>query len=144
MPNSMMIFKPSCVFLHSQRINKRTGTGECRGENFWGLSANTFNIEVPVKLTPFFSISPFYRYYSQNGVKYFASYKSHVPSEEFYTTDDDLSKFNSNFLGAGVRFTPPGGLLNIRHLNALELRYGHYKRTDGLHSDIITLSLKFK
>ena len=110
----------------------------------WGLTANTFNIELPVKLTSFISISPFYRFYSQNGVKYYAPYMSHSASEEFYTTDDDLSKFNSNFEGAGIRFSPPGGVFGIKHMNSLELRYGHYNRTDGLHSDIITLALKFK
>lgn len=110
----------------------------------WGLTANTFNIELPVKLTSFISISPFYRFYSQNGVKYYAPYKSHSASEEFYTTDDDLSKFNSNFEGVGIRFSPPGGIFGIKHLNSLELRYGHYNRTDGLHSNIITLALKFK
>ncbi len=110
----------------------------------WGLNANTFNIEVPVKITPFISISPFYRFYSQNGVKYFAPYKGHSAAEEFYTTDDDLSKFNSNFEGAGIRIVPPGGLFGSKNFNSLELRYGHYNRNDGLHSDIITLALKFK
>lgn len=110
----------------------------------WGLSANTFNVEVPVKLTSFLSVSPFYRYYSQKGTKYFASYMAHKASEQFYTTDDDLSTFNSNFFGAGIRYAPPGGVLNFKHLNSAELRYGNYKRTDGLHSGIITLALKFK
>jgi Protein of unknown function (DUF3570) len=110
----------------------------------WGLTANTFNIELPVKLTSFISISPFYRFYSQNGVKYYAPSASHSASEEFYTTDDDLSQFTSNFEGAGIRFSPPGGILGLKHFNNLELRYGHYNRTDGLHSDIITLALKFK
>ncbi|MDB5198412.1 MAG: hypothetical protein JWO92_375 [Chitinophagaceae bacterium] len=110
----------------------------------WGLTASTFNIELPVKLTPYLSISPFYRYYSQNGVKYFAPYKSHSASELFYTTDDDLSKFNSNFYGAGIRFSPSGGNPGLKHLNNLELRYGHYNRTDGLNSSIITLALNFK
>ena len=108
----------------------------------WGLTANTFNIELPVKLTPFISISPFYRYYSQSGVKYYAPILTHRTSEEFYTTDDDLSKFNSNFEGAGIRFSPPGGIFGIKHVNNLELRYGHYNRTDGLHSNIITLAFK--
>ena len=110
----------------------------------WGLIANTFNIELPVKLTPFISIGPFYRFYTQNGVKYYAPYKRHIASEKFYTTDDDLSKFNSNFMGAGIKLSPSRGVFNLRHLATMELRYGHYNRTDGLHSDIITLALKFK
>ena len=110
----------------------------------WGLTAHTFNIELPVKITPFISVSPFYRYYTQNGVKYFAPYKSHLATEQFYTTDDDLSKFNSNTEGVGLRFAPAGGVFGMQHLNDLELRYGHYNRTDGLNSNIVTLALKFK
>jgi hypothetical protein len=44
----------------------------------WGLQAHTASLEVPVKLTPFFSISPFYRYYTQTAVKYFAPYEAHL------------------------------------------------------------------
>ncbi|MEP6617072.1 MAG: DUF3570 domain-containing protein [Ginsengibacter sp.] len=109
----------------------------------WGLTAHTLDVELPVKITSFISISPFYRFYTQNGVKYFAGYKQHQSSEAFYTTDDDLSKFNSNSEGAEIRLGQPGGIFNIKHLNNIELRYAHYKRTDGLHSDIVTLALKF-
>jgi hypothetical protein len=110
----------------------------------WGLTAHTVNLELPVKITSFISVSPFYRYYSQNGIKYFAPYLSHSAAEEFYTTDDDLSKFNSNSEGAEIRLSSPGGVFGIKHFNALELRYAHYQRTDKLHSDIVTLALKFK
>lgn len=110
----------------------------------WGLTAHTFNIELPIKFTPFLSLSPFYRYYSQNGVKYFAAYKSHLATEQFYTTDDDLSKFNSSSEGAGLRLAQPEGVLGLKHLNTLDLRFAHYNRNDGLNSNIITLALKFK
>lgn len=110
----------------------------------WGLTAHTFNIEMPVKLSSFLSLSPFYRFYDQSGVKYFAPYKSHLATEQFYTTDDDLSKFKSNMAGIGIRFTQPGGVFKIKNLNMLELRYSHYKRTDGLHADMISLNLKIK
>lgn len=110
----------------------------------WGITAHTFNIELPIKFTPFVSLSPFYRFYTQNGAKYYAPYMSHDATEEFYTTDDDLSNFNSNFEGAEIRLATPGGIFGIKSLNTFELRYGHYNRSDGLHSNIITLSLKFK
>lgn len=110
----------------------------------WGLTAHTFDIELPIKLTPFISVSPFYRFYTQNGAKYYAPYMSHDQGEPFYTTDDDLSAFNSNFEGAQIRLATPGGIFGITGLNTFELRYGHYNRSDGLHSDIITLALKFK
>ena len=110
----------------------------------WGLNAHTFNIETPVKITPFFSISPYYRFYSQSAVKYFAPYKVHTAADEFYTSNYDLSKFNSNFYGAGFRITPPKGVFGLQHLNMLEIRYGHYTKTSGMNSDIVSLNLKFK
>ncbi|WP_246012321.1 DUF3570 domain-containing protein [Chryseobacterium salivictor] len=33
----------------------------------WGLKSNTVSIETPVKISPFASVSPFYRFYSQTG-----------------------------------------------------------------------------
>lgn len=110
----------------------------------WELSAHTAEIETPIKITPFFSVSPFYRYYTQQGVKYFAPYEGHDLSEEYYTSDYDLSTLTSQMIGAGIRLATPGGVMGISKLNALELRYGHYERSTGLHADIITLLLKLK
>lgn len=110
----------------------------------WGLTAHTVELETPVKITPFLSVSPFYRYYQQSAVDYFASYKGHTAADQYYTSNYDLSKFNSNFYGVGLRMTPPKGVFGIQRLNMLELRYGHYSRTNGLSSDIVSLNLKFK
>ena len=107
----------------------------------WGLKAHTLNIETPVKISPFFSISPFYRFYSQHGVDYFKGYKMHSPTEEFYTSNYDLSTFNSQFFGAGLRLAPPGYVFGIKHLASLELRYGHYMKNIGMQSNIISLHL---
>jgi hypothetical protein len=110
----------------------------------WGLTAHTIEFELPVKITPFFSLSPFYRFYTQEAADYFAAYQQHAPSEMFYTSDYDLSKFSSNYLGAGLRFVPEKGIFKITRWNTLELRYGHYNRNDGLNSNLVTLAAKFK
>ena len=110
----------------------------------WGLTAHTASLEMPVKINSFLSLVPFYRFYRQNGVKYFAPYMGHLSTEQFYTTDDDLSPFNTNFEGIGIRYAPAGGVFKIKKLNMAELRYGHYQRTDGLHADEVTLHLKVK
>jgi hypothetical protein len=110
----------------------------------WGIRAQTAEIEVPVKLTSFVSVSPFYRYNNQIGTRYFAPYGQHSPTETFYTSDYDLSTMHSNFLGANLRLAPPNGVFGWQHLSALELRYGHYMRSTGLNSDVVTLALKFK
>lgn len=110
----------------------------------WKLTSHTADIEVPVKLSPFFSLSPFYRYYSQSAVKYFSPYGQHTGSEQYYTSNYDLSKFDSSFFGMGVRIAPPDGVFGIKHFSALEIRYGHYSRSTNLTSDIISINIKYK
>jgi hypothetical protein len=110
----------------------------------WGINSNALQVETVVKLTPFFSITPFYRYYQQSAVNYFAPYATHTADEAYYTSNYDLSKFNSNFFGIGFRMAPPDGVFKIQHVGALEVRYGHYKKTTGMNSNIISLNIKFK
>ena len=110
----------------------------------WGLKAHTINLEVPYKITPFLSVSPFYRYYTQEQVDYFAPYQKHKPSEKFFTSNYDLSTFHSNFFGAGFRYAPPENILHINHFSSVELRYGHYAKNIGMTSDIISLDLGIK
>ncbi len=110
----------------------------------WGIRAHTAEIELPIKLTSFVSISPFYRYNNQVGTRYFTPYGLHKPTEKFYTSDYDLATLQSSFIGANFRLAPPKGVFGWEHFSSLELRYGHYKRSTGLHSDILTLAMKFK
>lgn len=110
----------------------------------WGLTSHTASIEVPVKITPFLSVSPFYRYYNQTAIKYFAPYEKHTLQDQYYTSNYDLSKFNSNFYGAGIRIAPPNGVFGLQRFNMLELRYGHYTKNIGMNSDIISMNIKFK
>lgn len=110
----------------------------------WGIRAHTAEVEVPVKLSSFLSISPFYRYNKQTGTKYFAPYRQHNPETAYFTSDYDLSTLNSDFYGIGIRLSPPKGVFGLQRLNMLELRYGHYSRSTKLTSNIISLNLKFK
>jgi len=110
----------------------------------WGIKSHTADIEVPVKLTPFLSVSPFYRFYSQTAMKYFAPYQQHTASNQYYTSNYDYAKFNSSFFGAGLRLAPPGGVFGAAHFQSIELRYGHYAKTVSLQSNIVSLHLKFK
>lgn len=110
----------------------------------WGIKAHTAELEIPVKINSFFSISPFYRYNNQVGTKYFAPYGQHLPSQQYFTSDYDLSTLTSDFYGAGIRFALPKGVFGWQRLNMLELRYGHYSRSTSLVSNIVSLNLKFK
>jgi hypothetical protein len=109
----------------------------------WGVKSQTADIEIPVKITPFFSISPFYRYYTQTAADYFAPYKSHSFTDTYYTSNYALSAFNASFFGVGVRIAPPGGIFNGK-LSSMEIRYGHYTQTTDLVSNVISVALKFK
>lgn len=110
----------------------------------WGLTAHTLSFELPVKLSPYLTISPGYRYNNQYGLQYFAPYGQHAPGTEFFTSDFDLSDFDSHFIGGRIKLQPEHGVFGITYLAAMELRYGHYIRSTGLRSNIITLGLKFK
>jgi hypothetical protein len=109
----------------------------------WGLRSHTASIEVPVKITPFFSISPFYRYYVQTAVNYFAPYQRHTAADEYYTSNYALSAFSANLVGVGLRLAPPKGIID-KHINTIELRYAHYTETTDLASNVISLDLKFR
>lgn len=110
----------------------------------WGLNAHTIDLEATYKITPFVSVSPFYRYYNQSAIDYFAPRSLHKTSDEFYTSNYDLSKFSSDFFGAGIRLAPPKGIFGIKNWNMVEIRYGHYTRSTGLNANIISLHLRVK
>ena len=110
----------------------------------WKIGAHTADIELPIKLNPFISFSPFYRYYTQTAADYFAPFKTHHTQETYFTSDYDLSAFNSHFFGAGIRWAPEKGVFGIKKWAVAELRYGHYIRSTELTADIISLSAKFK
>ena len=110
----------------------------------WKLTSHTVNLEVPLKLNPFFSLTPFYRYYQQSGIAYFAPIEMHDAADSYYSSNYDLSPFSSNFFGTGIRYMPLNGIFGIKYFNMIEMRYGFYSRTNGLQSNIVSLNLKFK
>jgi len=110
----------------------------------WGIRSNTASLEVPYKVTPFFSISPFYRYYDQTAARYFAPYEQHSPTDPYYTSNYEYSKFQAGFYGVGFRIAPPKGVFGWQNFHELEIRYGHYTETTDLISDVISVSMGFK
>ena len=110
----------------------------------WGTKANTANLEVAYKVSPFFSISPFYRFYTQTAARYFAPYEAHSPTDEYYTSNYEYSSFNSQFFGVGFRIVPPKGVFGWQNFHELEIRYGHYTTTSDLISNVVSLNMGFK
>jgi len=104
----------------------------------FGIIAHTLEVETPMKLSQKFTLSPFIRLYTQSGTTYFKPYARHEPSQEYYSSDYDLSDFDSYKTGLSVRYTPLGGSYHQWFFNEIELRYAWYKRSDGLLANSLT------
>ncbi len=107
----------------------------------FGILGQTFSLTMPVKLGSSWTVYPSYRFHFQSASKYFSPYKEHVLTDEYYTSDYDLSKFNSHKFGLGLVFSPFLSLRrkdgNSSKINRLQLksisgRFVYYNRTDGL------------
>ncbi|NQY29875.1 MAG: DUF3570 domain-containing protein [Flavobacteriaceae bacterium] len=111
----------------------------------WGITAHTAEIELPVKITRVFTVVPTYRYYTQTAADYFSEYNTHLSTQKFYTSDYDLSKFNSNQYGIGIRYTDIFTKFRIFKLGlkSIDLKYSNYNRSDRLKASIISGGVKF-
>ena len=124
-------------------------------DNF-GIVAHTAELELPVKVTPFFVLYPFYRYHIQTAARYFAPFQQHSVADGFYTSDYDLSAFSAHKTGLGLRYSPLYGLTRFRvpgqdaqgrprvmRLKSLDLRYAHYQQSTDLMANIVSFDLGF-
>lgn len=116
----------------------------------WGLQAHTFSLETPLKINSWFTISPFYRYNNQNAADYFAPFEVHSATDEFYTSDYDLSALSSHKAGLGFRFAPTYGLSRMKmgknkilQFKSLDFRTAYYTRSTGLDAFIGSINLSF-
>lgn len=111
----------------------------------WGITSHTASLEVPFKMTDKFTLYPSYRYYNQTAADYFAPYEAHLSSEQYYTSDYDLSKFSANQFGIGVSYTDIFTKFSIwsLRLKSIDLKYNYYKRSTGFSANIISGGFKF-
>lgn len=111
----------------------------------WGLASHTASIELPVKISPSCTVYPMYRFYTQKASDYFAPFEQHYSSERFYTSDYDLSSFDSHQYGAGFSYAAVFAPFRIFSfgLKNIDFRYNHYMRSDQLEADIFTIAVKF-
>ncbi len=113
----------------------------------FGLRSYTGSFETRWKPNTFFTLYPFYRYYVQKASDYFRPIRAHELSSLYYTSDYDLSGFDSHKFGVGIFWTPLYGLSSFRLLSktkftqvqSLGLRYAYYQRGDGLNANQISM-----
>ncbi|MCP3930342.1 MAG: DUF3570 domain-containing protein [Bacteroidetes bacterium] len=117
----------------------------------FGIQAHTFSLEAPVKVSPTFTVYPFYRYHTQSASDYFAPFEAHTSTDPFYTSDYDLSALDSHKVGLGVKYAPLYGIgrANIPVINKLfmvkyaQIRTAYYTRSTGLNAFMLSLDLGF-
>jgi len=111
----------------------------------WGLKAHTANFDLPVRLSQAFSVTPSFRFYSQNQVDYFAPFETHLSTEKYYTSDYDLSKFTSTQYSIALNYTDIFTSFKIGHLGLkdINLKFSQYNRSDGLTANIFSFGIKF-
>lgn len=111
----------------------------------WGIQSHTFNLEVPIKPFRGLTLYPAYRFYTQTAAKYFAPYEAHLSTDEFYTSDYDLSSYQAHQLGFGISYGDPFGKVGIGkfRFKSIDLKYNHYWRNSGFSADIYSVGLKF-
>lgn len=111
----------------------------------WEINSVTAGIEVPIKISSKFTLYPSYRFYNQTAPVFFAPFEEHLSTQEFYTSDYDLSDFTANQYGFGVTYTDIFTNFHLGKfgLKSIDLRFNHYQRDSGLTSSIIAAGIKF-
>jgi len=111
----------------------------------WDITSHTASIELPIKISDKFTVFPMYRYYTQQQSKYFAAFEKHLSTDEFYTSDYDLSSFDANQYGFGINYIDIFTNLHIWKfgLKNIDFRFNHYDRSDGLNANIGSIGFKF-
>lgn len=105
----------------------------------FGIQAHSLELELPLKLSPAFTIIPVYRHHRQRASRYFRPYLGHQPDALFYTSDYDLSAFSSHKAGLGIQYSPIWrwrlpGKRRRGELAGISIRVAHYRRSDGLRA----------
>ncbi len=117
------------------------------------IKAHTASVEIPIKPFRSFAFAPFYRFHTQTASKYFQPYGFHSVSDDYYTSDYDLSNIQSNRVGLELRYSRSPVQKNEKKgkrvvLKNISLRGSKYFREREneliLKSYIVALQLSFR
>ena len=111
----------------------------------WGIDSNTLQFELPIRLNLSWKLTPIYRFYNQTAANYFAPYNAHQSTQDFYTSDYDLSGFKSHQWGLSLGYRSVLSGLKIADfgLKSAQLRAQQYNRSDGLSAFIVSTAFQF-
>jgi hypothetical protein len=111
----------------------------------WGILSHTSSIELPIKVSPSFTLYPSYRFYIQTASTYFKPYNQHLSSSPFYTSDFDLSEYFANQYSLGISYSDIFTSNRIWRfgMKSIDLKLTYYNRNSSFQSFIITAGTKF-
>lgn len=108
----------------------------------FGIRNLAFDHETSFKIRPVLILSPNFRLSFQKGSRYFAPKDQHSVSEMYYTSDYDLSDFQTTQVGLSGRFIAGKNLSRHFSWNDVKLAYAFYHRSNGLNAHILSLVFK--
>tara|TARA_B110000902_G_scaffold264440_1_gene345942 strand:- start:145 stop:1488 length:1344 start_codon:yes stop_codon:yes gene_type:complete len=110
----------------------------------WGISSHTTSVEIPVKVSDYFTLYPSYRFYNQTASDYFNPYNESLSTDEYYTSDYDVSGYSSNQFGFGLSYTDIFTQARIWKfgLKSIDVKFYQYDRNSSFTSSIVTAGIK--
>ncbi|MEQ8582623.1 MAG: DUF3570 domain-containing protein [Marinoscillum sp.] len=103
------------------------------------IRAISLENETSIKLSPVFILAPHFRFYVQEGTPFFKGYGAHERTDKYYTSDYDLSSFETYTLGIGLK----EHFDRKSSLRTLALRYSYMYRSNGMQAHIISTSFQW-
>ena len=108
----------------------------------FGILGHSISLGVPIFSPWSMDLTPFFRYHRQSGARFFYDIGKTPINAEFRSSDFDLSNLSSYKIGLAVNKQ----LLNRERkgtsIDELSLRFGLYRRSDGLRSGFLSLGLR--
>ncbi len=113
----------------------------------WGIAAHTVEAETHFRLPTETEawVYPILRFHTQTGSDYFGLPGSFTGGEDYFTADRDLSEFDSEKFGLGLRLifrNKKSGFFS--KLRSFESRLANYSRNDGLDAISFSLALGWR
>ncbi|MEW4925069.1 DUF3570 domain-containing protein [Algibacter sp. 2305UL17-15] len=110
-------------------------------DNF-GILGFSMENETVIKLKPELQLLPNFRFYTQKASKYFDEFMQHDSADAFFTSDFDLSNFQTYNAGLGLKVIPHNNIKRKSILNTMVFRYNFMYRSNGLRAHIISISFQ--
>ena len=104
----------------------------------FGIRSLSFENESVFRVNPFLLLMPGFRIMTQKASTYFAPFQQHLVRAEYYTSDYDLSGFETYTLSLGMKYHPFDFIGRRILFNTMIFRYSYLFRTNGLKSHVMS------